>query len=136
VLRKVGFPEFISYAEDYASSLCLSREYEIGRCYESLYLARRWDENSDRKLPLVIGKSGDAKAILSSLMRSHPDVLERIWPMVLTLISNTRNRIEYYRDWIRTVEIIERQKLVAKRSHAQAARAATASTQAEAFLSR
>jgi hypothetical protein len=32
--------------------LRISREYEIGRIYESLYFARRWEGNSDAALPL------------------------------------------------------------------------------------
>lgn len=135
VVRRTRFPDFMSYAEDYASCLWLSREYEIARCYESLYLVRRWDENSDRKPPLVIGKAGAFKEILSAVASKHPEVLESIWPIVLTLVTNTRNRFEHYRDWIRTVEIIERQKLVARRSQARAAHAAAASIATEPQLS-
>jgi hypothetical protein len=53
VLRRFGFPN-VSYGEDYAVSLRISREYEIGRIYESLYLARRWEGNTDRALPLAV----------------------------------------------------------------------------------
>jgi hypothetical protein len=31
----------------------LSRHYEIGRIYESLYLCRRWEGNTDDNLPLA-----------------------------------------------------------------------------------
>ncbi len=51
VLRRVGFPN-VSYGEDYAVALRMSREYEIGRIYESVYLCRRWEGNSDSSLPL------------------------------------------------------------------------------------
>ncbi len=51
VLRRVGFPN-VSYGEDYAVALRMSREYEIGRIYESVYLCRRWEGNSDSALPL------------------------------------------------------------------------------------
>src|SRR5262249_50147206 len=49
VLRKIGFPN-TSYGEDYAAGLRISREYEIGRIYDSLYCARRWEGNSDARL--------------------------------------------------------------------------------------
>lgn len=52
VLRNIGFPN-VGYGEDYAVALCISRDYEIGRIYDSLYHARRWAGNSDSALPLV-----------------------------------------------------------------------------------
>ncbi len=51
VLRRIGLPN-TSYGEDYAVALRVSREYEIGRIYDSLYFARRWSGNSDSALPL------------------------------------------------------------------------------------
>jgi len=51
VLRQTGLPN-TSYGEDYAIALRLSRDYEIGRIFESLYFARRWEGNSDAKLDL------------------------------------------------------------------------------------
>ena len=51
ILREFGFPN-VSYGEDYAVALRISREYRIGRIYESIYLARRWGGNSDSALPL------------------------------------------------------------------------------------
>jgi hypothetical protein len=47
----VGFPN-VSYGEDYAVVLRLSRTYPVGRIYESLYWCRRWEENSDSALSL------------------------------------------------------------------------------------
>jgi len=49
VLRKITIPN-VSYGEDYAVGLAISRNYRIGRIYEPLYLCRRWDENSDALL--------------------------------------------------------------------------------------
>ena len=49
VIRRLGFPN-VSYGEDYAVALRLSREYKIGRIYESLYLCRRWADNTDAGL--------------------------------------------------------------------------------------
>jgi hypothetical protein len=49
VLRSILVPN-VSYGEDYAVGLAISRHYQIGRIYEPLYLCRRWDENSDAAL--------------------------------------------------------------------------------------
>ena len=49
VIRKIGFPN-VSYGEDYAVALRIAREYKIGRIYESLYLCRRWTDNTDAGL--------------------------------------------------------------------------------------
>lgn len=46
LLRQLQFPN-VSYGEDYAVGLALSRNYKIGRIYRPLYLCRRWEENSD-----------------------------------------------------------------------------------------
>ncbi|MGN1236047.1 MAG: DUF4922 domain-containing protein, partial [Bacteroidaceae bacterium] len=51
VLRKIGFPN-TSYGEDYAVGLAISRQYRIGRIYDSLYLCRRWSGNSDAALSI------------------------------------------------------------------------------------
>ncbi|WP_321375049.1 glycosyltransferase family 2 protein [uncultured Draconibacterium sp.] len=52
VLRDVKIPN-TSYGEDYAVGLAISRNYQIGRIYENLYLCRRWDDNSDAALDIV-----------------------------------------------------------------------------------
>ncbi len=49
VVRSVGFPN-VSYGEDYAVGLQISRNYRIGRIYDVLYLCRRWEGNSDAAL--------------------------------------------------------------------------------------
>ena len=49
ILRQIGFPN-VSYGEDYAVALRLTREYKIGRIFESLYLCRRWKDNTDASL--------------------------------------------------------------------------------------
>ena len=59
VLRQTGFPN-VSYGEDYAVALRISREYEIGRIYEPIYFARRWEGNSDAALPLATSNRYDA----------------------------------------------------------------------------
>jgi len=52
VLRSIQVPN-VNYGEDYALGLAISRNYQIGRIYEPLYLCRRWDENSDSSLDIV-----------------------------------------------------------------------------------
>jgi hypothetical protein len=69
VLRQIGFPN-VSYGEDYAVALRISRDYEIARIYDALYLCRRWEGNSDSALPLEV-----------------------------------TNRYDFYKDWLRTIEI-------------------------------
>ena len=46
LLRKIKVPN-TSYGEDYALGLAISRHYQIGRIYNSLYLCRRLEGNSD-----------------------------------------------------------------------------------------
>lgn len=79
VLRTIGFPN-VSYGEDYAVCLRVSREFEIGRIWESVYLCRRWEGNSDSALPL-----------------------------------ETQNRYDAYKDWLRTVELAARRRLLGGR---------------------
>lgn len=49
VAREITFPD-VSYGEDYAMGLAISRHFRIGRIYESLYNCRRWEGNSDHAL--------------------------------------------------------------------------------------
>ncbi len=51
ILRKIHFPN-TSYGEDYAVALRISREYQVGRIFDSLYLCRRWEGNSDAALSI------------------------------------------------------------------------------------
>lgn len=52
VLRQIKVPN-VSYGEDYAVGLAISREYKIGRIYEPVYLCRRWEDNSDAALDIA-----------------------------------------------------------------------------------
>lgn len=49
IARRMPMPD-VSYGEDYAMGLQLSRSYRIGRIFDVLYLCRRWEGNSDSKL--------------------------------------------------------------------------------------
>lgn len=51
IIRKIGFPN-VSYGEDYAVALAISRSYKIGRIYTPIYLCRRWEGNSDHALSI------------------------------------------------------------------------------------
>jgi len=74
IIRKINFPN-VSYGEDYAVVLAISREYRIGRIYAPLYLCRRWEGNTDADLSI-----------------------------------EKQNEHNYYKDSIRTKEILTRQK--------------------------
>jgi len=75
IAGEIKFPN-VSYGEDYAMGLSVSRQYKVGRIYEPIYLCRRWKGNTD--------------AMLS---------VER------------QNANNYYKDSLRTKEIISRQML-------------------------
>lgn len=51
VLREIKIPN-VSYGEDYAVGLEISRNYQIGRIFEPIYLCRRWEGNSDAALEI------------------------------------------------------------------------------------
>ena len=78
LLRQVRIPN-VSYGEDYCVALRLSREYQIGRIFEPVYLCRRWEGNSDAALSI-----------------------------------DKANRYDYYKDKIRTIEMMARQRFQGK----------------------
>jgi len=51
ILRDIKFPN-VSYGEDYAMALTISRIYKIGRIYDPIYLCRRWEGNTDASLSI------------------------------------------------------------------------------------
>lgn len=51
IAREILF-ENVSYGEDYAMMLAICRRYKLARIYDSLYLCRRWEGNSDSNLPI------------------------------------------------------------------------------------
>jgi hypothetical protein len=73
-LRETGFPN-VSYGEDYAVALAISRRFKVGRIYDPVYLCRRWDGNSDAALSV-----------------------------------QQQNEYDRYKDSIRTIELLARQK--------------------------
>ena len=74
LIRRYPLPN-VSYGEDYALALRISRSFRVGRIYDSLYHCRRWEDNTDAAL------SADAVA-----------------------------KHQVYKDRIRTLEILARQK--------------------------
>ena len=52
VLREIKVPN-VSYGEDYAVGLAISRTWKIGRIYEPVYLCRRWEDNTDASLDIA-----------------------------------------------------------------------------------
>jgi hypothetical protein len=63
VIREIGFPN-VSYGEDYAVGLAISRHYQIGRIYDVLYLCRRWSGNSDAALDAFQVNANDRKSVV------------------------------------------------------------------------
>ncbi|MDP4115470.1 MAG: glycosyltransferase family 2 protein [Bacteroidota bacterium] len=51
LLREIKIPN-VSYGEDYAVGLEISRAYQIGRLYEPVYVCRRWEGNTDSALSI------------------------------------------------------------------------------------
>ena len=51
IVREINFPD-VSYGEDYAAGLAISRRFKIGRIYEPIYICRRWEGNSDSGLSI------------------------------------------------------------------------------------
>lgn len=51
IVRSILFPN-VSYGEDYAMALRVSREYAVGRIYDPIYYCRRWGGNSDADLSI------------------------------------------------------------------------------------
>ncbi len=74
LLRQIKIPN-VSYGEDYAVALAISRDYQIGRIYEPIYMCRRWEGNSDADLDIA-----------------------------------RQNTYNAYKDKVRTIEILARQK--------------------------
>ncbi len=58
LLRASKFPN-VSYGEDYAVCLSVSRNYKVGRIYEPVYICRRWEGNTDANLSIDIKNKYD-----------------------------------------------------------------------------
>ena len=78
ILNQIKFPN-VSYGEDYAVGLAVSRYYQIGRIYDPIYLCRRWEGNTDSSLDI-----------------------------------DKLNRYNFYKDKLRSFEILARQRINAQ----------------------
>ncbi|MFP5265681.1 MAG: glycosyltransferase family 2 protein [Blastocatellia bacterium] len=103
VLRRIGFPN-VSFGEDYAVALRIGRDYDIGRVFEPTYLARQWEGNTYRTLPLGSIKSINAEDILPAGI-NRQELLNRMRPIIAPLSITSGNRNNAYKDYLRTVEI-------------------------------
>jgi glycosyltransferase involved in cell wall biosynthesis len=110
VLRRFGFPN-VSYGEDYAVALRISREYSIGRMFESLYLRRRWTGNTDRSLPLGSIRSVDVQKMLPPGINDVDQFFALIRPLLVPMMSASNNGYNAYKDWLRTMELKARMNL-------------------------
>lgn len=67
IARNLLFPN-VSYGEDYAMCLRISREYAVGRIYDPIYCCRRWSGNSDADLSIeTVNKHNEYKDFLRSV---------------------------------------------------------------------
>jgi glycosyltransferase involved in cell wall biosynthesis len=110
LLRRLGFPN-VSFGEDYAIFLRISRQYEVGRVFDTIYLAREWEGNSVQSLPLGNIKSINVKDLIPTGALKERDFLFMLRPVLLPLVAASKNRYQEYKDWLRTVEIQARIKM-------------------------
>ena len=67
LLRGCLFPN-VSYGEDYAVALRISRDYTVGRIYQPIYFCRRWSGNSDADLSIELeNKHNEYKDFIRSV---------------------------------------------------------------------
>lgn len=67
IVRNILFPN-VSYGEDYAVALRVSRDYTVGRIYEPLYYCRRWEGNSDADLSVdLVNRHNEYKDFIRSV---------------------------------------------------------------------
>lgn len=109
VLRRLGFPN-VSCGEDYAVTLRISREYSIGRIFEPIYLARQWENNTHRSLPLGNVRGINIRDIIPVGMDGQ-EFSSQLKPIIRPLMMATSNHVNVYKDYLRTIEIQARQFL-------------------------
>lgn len=121
-LRRLMLPD-VSYGEDYAICLSMTREYETARIFEPLYLWRRWEGNSDRSLPLANSKFININDLIPP-GGDKRSLKPEMWLVAAVAVRATTNRYNYYKDWLRTMEILIRQQRNRKETLATSERAA------------
>lgn len=73
IVRQIHFPD-TSYGEDYAMGLTISHDYQIGRIFNSIYLCRRWEDNTDANIDINKQNENDRykdKLRTLALLRRH-----------------------------------------------------------------
>jgi hypothetical protein len=73
LVRQIHFPN-TSYGEDYAMGLTISHDYQIGRIFNSIYLCRRWEDNTDSNIDIFKQNENDRykdKLRTLALLRRH-----------------------------------------------------------------
>lgn len=83
ILREINVPN-TSYGEDYALGLRISRDYQIGRIYDVVYLCRRWEGNSDAALSIE-------KVNRNNLYKDRL----RTWELQQRLLQRTKKQVSF-----------------------------------------
>ena len=107
VLRQFGFPN-VSFGEDYAVCLRMSRDYAVGRIFDVLYLARQWEGNTMRSLPLGNIKSINFAEMVTGGPAEVQSFLQAARRLVVPLRIASGRHYHYYKDWLRTLELRSR----------------------------
>lgn len=89
IARACRFPD-VSYGEDYAICLRISREFYVGRIYDAIYMCRRWEGNSDADLsPEAVVKHQIYKDYLRSIEIQARIKLNTVnTPPILPMLDN------------------------------------------------
>lgn len=67
LVRNLLFPN-VSYGEDYAMALRISRDYVVGRIFDPIYICRRWEGNSDADISIeTTNKHNEYKDFIRSV---------------------------------------------------------------------
>jgi glycosyltransferase involved in cell wall biosynthesis len=73
LVRQIHFPN-TSYGEDYTMGLTISHDYQIGRIFNSIYLCRRWEDNTDSNIDIFKQNENDRykdKLRTLAILRRH-----------------------------------------------------------------
>lgn len=100
LLREINVPN-TSYGEDYALGLRISRDYQIGRVYEVVYLCRRWEGNSDAALAIEkVNRNNTYKDRLRTW-----ELQQRIVKQKVSLLNPATNIDQMFKNQIKSWEL-------------------------------
>lgn len=108
VVRKFGFPN-ISCGEDYATALRIARDYDVGRVFDSIYLARRWEGNTTKTLPCGSIKGFNIDELVPAAVE-EAEFWTRMRSITLPLRNISSVQYNVYKDYLRTMEVRARQQ--------------------------